>query len=214
MSFFHQTIAFSDEEEGEEEEERVSFESEVLACYNQRLSSSKEDEDEDEESEEEEADDEKTKAKKVSFHEDVLVCPTYTKAEYDREPDDDWQEKERLVEEAVERLDIVIVDSDPRLLLQLVKFCDYHRMMETDEEEDDVFGKEEDPAPLCDFGVYVEEVSREEEASSLNIMRGDMVLTLEDQDFLSSTASQLKHQLGKVGRPRVSLTLGRPRPRS
>ena len=66
MSFFHQTIAFSDEEEGEEEEERVSFESEVLACYNQRLSSSKEDEDEDEESEEE-ADDEKTKAKKVNF---------------------------------------------------------------------------------------------------------------------------------------------------
>ena len=40
-----------------------------------------------------------------------------------------------------------------------VKFCDYHRMMETDEEEDDVFGKEEDPAPLCDFGVYVEEVA-------------------------------------------------------
>ena len=31
-------------------------------------------------------------------------------------------------------------------------------MMETDEEEDDVFGKEEDPAPLCDFGVFVEEV--------------------------------------------------------
>ena len=41
----------------------------------------------------------------------MLIC---------REPDDDWQEKERLVEEAVERLDIVIVDSDPRLLLQLV----------------------------------------------------------------------------------------------
>ena len=96
MSFFHQTIAFSDEEEGEEEEERVSFESEVLACYNQRLSSSKEEEDEESE---EEAGDEKTKAKKVnfslisfdlhnrtqvSFHEDVLVCPTYTKAEYDR----------------------------------------------------------------------------------------------------------------------------------
>ena len=64
MSFFHQTIAFSDDEEGEEEEERVSFESEVLACYNQRLSSSKEDEDEESE---EEADDEKTKTKKVNF---------------------------------------------------------------------------------------------------------------------------------------------------
>ena len=94
MSFFHQTIAFSDDEEGEEEEERISFESEVLACYNQRLSSSKEDEDEESEDEE----DEKTKTKKVifgsflflliitqvSFHEDVLVCPTYTRAEYDR----------------------------------------------------------------------------------------------------------------------------------
>ena len=64
MSFFHQTIAFSDEEEGEEEEERVSFESEVLACYNQRLSSSKEDEDKESE---EEAGDERTKAKKVNF---------------------------------------------------------------------------------------------------------------------------------------------------
>ena len=66
MSFFHQTIVFSDEEEEEEEEgveERVSFESEVLACYNQRLSSSKEDEDEESE---EEAED-KTKAKKVIF---------------------------------------------------------------------------------------------------------------------------------------------------
>ena len=31
-------------------------------------------------------------------------------------------------------------------------------MMETNEAEDDVFGSEEDPAPLCDFGVFVEEV--------------------------------------------------------
>jgi len=207
MSFFHQTITLSDDEE--EEEERISFESEVLACYNERLSTSKEEEEEDF------GEDEKLKpTKKVSFHEDVLVCPTYTRAEYDREPDDDWQEKERLVEEAVERLDIVIVDSDPRLLLELVKFCDYHRMMETEEAEDDVFGSEEDPAPLCDFGVFVEEVSNDEEASSLNIRRGDMVLTVEDQDFLSSTAGQLKNQLAKVGRTRVSLTLGRPRPRS
>ena len=45
-----------------------------------------------------------------------------------------------------------------------VKFCDYHRMMETEEGEDDVFGKEEDPAPLCDFGVYVEEVAIVKEA--------------------------------------------------
>ena len=33
--------------------------------------------------------------------------------EYDREPDDDWREKERAVEEMVEKLDIVILETDP-----------------------------------------------------------------------------------------------------
>ena len=50
----------------------------------------------------------------------VTTASLKTKVFISREPDDDWQEKERLVEEAVERLDIVIVDSDPRLLLELV----------------------------------------------------------------------------------------------
>ena len=79
MSFFHQTITLSDDEE--EEEERISFESEVLAqvskplcffmnfsinqvlaCYNERLSTSKEEEEEDF------GEDEKLKpTKKVSF---------------------------------------------------------------------------------------------------------------------------------------------------
>ena len=49
--------------------------------------------------------------------------------------------------------------------------------METDEEEDDVFGKEEDPAPLCDFGVYVEEVGT----------CGRLLLSKSQSDTLSQT---------------------------
>ena len=56
-----------------------------------------------------------------SCHKQVFKKSSKDEAKKPREPDDDWQEKERLVEEAVERLDIVIVDSDPRLLLELVR---------------------------------------------------------------------------------------------
>jgi len=228
MSFFHQTIAITDSEEEEEEdkelgeeekeekevgeeevreeEERISFESEECACYKERLSS-KEEEDESEEREEEEEEDtpEEDKKRHVSFSEDVLVCPTYTREEYDREPDDAWEEREARVEEAVARLDIVVLQSDPRLLLELVRFSDHHRMVEVEEEEAERL--------VCDFGVYVEEVMADPEATSLNLARGDMVLTVGEQDFLSSTAGQLKHHLARSGRPRVSLTLGRPRSR-
>ena len=54
-------------------------------------------------------------------HKQVFEKSSKDEVKKPREPDDDWQEKERLVEEAVERLDIVIVDSDPRLLLELVR---------------------------------------------------------------------------------------------
>ena len=90
MSFFHQTITSTDSEE-EAEGERISFESEVLACYKERLSSKEEEEDSAEEEEhkekheeEQEEDSRKKPEKKVSFSEDVLVCPTYTREEYDR----------------------------------------------------------------------------------------------------------------------------------
>ena len=67
----------------------------VLACYNERLSTSKEEEEEDFGEEEKLKPTKKVSFEfqddvypvawfKVSFHEDVLVCPTYTRAEYDR----------------------------------------------------------------------------------------------------------------------------------
>ena len=83
MSFFHQTIT----SDPEEEQDRVSFDSDLLACYKERLSSKEDNEEEEEEEEEyleEEEEEEKKPEKRVSFNEDVLVCPTYTREEYDR----------------------------------------------------------------------------------------------------------------------------------
>ena len=83
MSFFHQTIT----SDPEEEQDRVSFDSDLLACYKEGLSSKEDNEEEEEEEEEyleEEEEEEKKPEKRVSFNEDVLVCPTYTREEYDR----------------------------------------------------------------------------------------------------------------------------------
>ena len=118
--------------------------------------------------------------------------------EYDREPDDDWREKERAVEELVEKLDIVITDINPEGLSK-VKFVDFYKMLE----------KSDDEEPICDFGVYVSEVDVASEAHNLDIKVGDLVLCLDDQDFLNSTAAKIKNYFGKLGKKKVTLTLGR-----
>ena len=118
--------------------------------------------------------------------------------EYDREPDDDWREKERAVEELVEKLDIVITDINPEGLSK-VKFVDFYKMLE----------KSGDEEPICDFGVYVSEIDVASEALNLDIKVGDLVLCLDDQDFLNSTAAKFKNYLGKLGKKKVTLTLGR-----
>ena len=118
--------------------------------------------------------------------------------EYDREPDDDWREKERAVEEMVEKLDIVILETHP-VRLQGVKFVDFHKLFEYADDEE----------TICDFGVYVSKVDAGSEALNLDIRAGDLVLCLDDQDFLNSTAAKFKNHLGKVSKTRVTLTLGR-----
>ena len=118
--------------------------------------------------------------------------------EYDREPDDDWREKERAVEEMVEKLDIVILETDP-VGLQEVKFVDFHKMLENADYEE----------PICDFGVYVSAVDAGSEGLDLDIRAGDLVLCLDDQDFLNSTAAKFKNHLGRITKTRVTITLGR-----
>ena len=118
--------------------------------------------------------------------------------EYDREPDDDWREKERAVEEMVEKLDIVILETDP-VGLQEVKFVDFHKMLENADYEE----------PICDFGVYVSAIDAGSEGLDLDIRAGDLVLCLDDQDFLNSTAAKFKNHLGRITKTRVTITLGR-----
>lgn len=172
------------------EEEMKQMEAHKLAsmCYCEKLNSKEE---------EEEIED---KPDKVKFADMVVVCPTYTSQEYDREPDDDWREKERAVEEMVEKLDIIIVETDPSNLGEF-NFVDYHRMLENVDDPENI--------PICDFGVYVASMNNYDDNKDIDVRIGDLVLFLDDEDFLNSTAAQFKNHLAKQSRSRVSLTLGR-----
>ena len=119
--------------------------------------------------------------------------------EYDREPDDDWRDKERAVEEMVEKLDIVIIETDS-VGLQGVQFVDFHKMVENLNAEEET---------ICDFGVYISKIDDGSEALNLDIKTGDLVLYLNGENFLSSTAAVFKNNLVKCGRTRITLTLGR-----
>ena len=99
----------------------------------------------------------------------------------------------------MEKLDIVIVETDPVALKEL-HFVDFYKMLEDSDGEEEA---------ICDFGVYISQVETGSEASNLNIKPGDLVLYLNDEDFLSSTAAILKTHLAKIGKSRVTLTLGR-----
>ena len=98
----------------------------------------------------------------------------------------------------MEKLDIVILETDP-VRLQGVKFVDFHKMLEYADDEE----------TICDFGVYVSKVDAGSEALNLDIRAGDLVLCLDDQDFLNSTAAKFKNHLGKVSKTIFTLTLGR-----
>ena len=55
----------------------------------------------------------------------------------------------------------------------------------------------DDEEPICDFGVYVSKVDAGSEALNLDIRAGDLVLCLDDQDFLNSTAAKFTLTLGR-----------------
>ena len=99
----------------------------------------------------------------------------------------------------VEKLDIVIIETDP-VLLRGVQFVDFHKMLEN------MNGEEE---TICDFGVYICDIEDGSEALNLDIKTGDLVLYLDVENFLSSTAAIFKNHLVKFGQNRITLTLGR-----
>ena len=98
----------------------------------------------------------------------------------------------------MEKLDIVVLEINHAALVG-VTFVDFYKMME----------KVGDEETICDFGVYVSEIDADSEALKLDLKKGDLVMFMNDEDFLSCTAAQFKTQLSKVGNARISLTLGR-----
>ena len=98
----------------------------------------------------------------------------------------------------MEKLEIVVLDINHDQL-KGVTFVDFYKMME----------KVGDEETICDFGVYVSDIDAGSEALTLNLKKGDLVMFMNDEDFLSCTAAQFKTQLSKVGNSRISLTLGR-----
>ena len=99
----------------------------------------------------------------------------------------------------MEKLDIVIIETDP-VLLRGVQFVDFHKMLENMNVEEET---------ICDFGVYIYQIDDGSEALNLDIKTGDLVLCLNGENFLSSTAAVLKNHLVKCGQTRITLTLGR-----
>ena len=97
----------------------------------------------------------------------------------------------------MERLDIVIIETDP-VELKGVQIVDFHKMEEITEED-----------LLCDFGVYVSNIDAGSEALSLDIATGDLVLFMDGEAYLTSTAAIFKANLARIGKTRVTLTLGR-----
>ena len=99
----------------------------------------------------------------------------------------------------MEKLDIVIIEMDP-VLLRGVQFVDFHKMLENLNAEEET---------ICDFGVYISKIDDGSEALNLDMKIGDLVLYLNGENFLSSTAAVFKNHLAKCGQTRITLTLGR-----
>ena len=97
----------------------------------------------------------------------------------------------------MEKLDIVVIETDPAGL-EGVQFVDCHKMQEHSEED-----------LLCDFGVYVSCIDAGTEALTLDIATRDLVLCMDGEDCLTSTAAIFKSNLARIGKTRVTLTLGR-----
>ena len=102
--------------------------------------------------------------------------------------------KEDDMEEQIERLNIIILDTNYDRLAR-TSLVDYHIML----------GQlSQDEEPLCDFGIFVSSKSEDQ------LHFGDLLIALNDEDLLESTAGQAKVLISKLERNRKhQVTLGR-----
>ena len=109
---------------------------------------------------------------------------------------EDTDSTEDEVERNIERLNILIIHEKVETLNKL-GFLDYHKMLDLLKDEDE---------PCCDFGIFV--VNDTDLCE--NIKTGDVIISIEDEDLLESTAAQLKTILNKhINEQIVTITIGR-----
>ena len=126
--------------------------------------------------------------------------------EYDRALEDESEEREKEIENAIEDLKIIVTDIDPGDL-KWICFSDYHTMLDI---------MKEDEYPVCDFGIYVSEINPTEDNGMdgrkfhCNVHVGDIVICVEDEDVTAKTSAQLKHILAsRKGNEKIQFILGR-----
>ena len=86
-------------------------------------------------------------------------------------------------------------------ILKNVSFVDYHILLDL---------LEDDEEPSCDFGIFVSSTGDSDFQSENLIQFGDLVLSLNDEDLLESTAAQLKVLINNLdGKRTHQITLGR-----
>ena len=136
--------------------------------------------------------------KRVSFCESVNYLETHSKEvrillnfklysflfnlqDYDRTPYDDMDED--VIEGKIEKLNVHVKIMEVGTLMD-VDFVDYHKMLNqlNDEEE-----------PCCDFGIFAVV-----DHSDTDLSTGDVIISVDKEDFLDCTAAQLKTHLLKI----------------
>ena len=114
--------------------------------------------------------------------------------EYDRGQSEDLEAKEAELEEQIERLNILILDTTYDHLAS-TSLVDYHTMLGQ-------LGQDEEP--VRDFGIFVSSKSDDQ------LQFGDLLIALDDEDLLETTAGQVRVLISKLERNRNhQVTLGR-----
>ena len=105
--------------------------------------------------------------------------------DYDRTPDKDMNED--INEEKINNLDIHVKEIEVKTLLRM-DFVDYHKILDHLEDEEE---------PCCDFGIFA---LVESSFSEADLATGDIIISVDEQDFLDCTSAQLKTHLLKINR--------------
>ena len=144
---------------------------------------------------------------KIFLNTEAIIQISNIFQEYDRALEDESEEREKEIENAIEDLKIIVSDIDPGDL-KCIRFSDYHTMLDI---------LKEDEHPVCDFGIYVSGINQTDDDNGIggreldcNIRVGDIVICVEDEDVTAKTSAQLKHILAsRKENKKIQFILGR-----